>query len=290
MIELGVPSVCLSDPGFDVDVTISSDLGSLYQVWLGRLPLNDAVRSGRLEFMGPAAFTRRMPAVLQLSPVASMVSAASRHGAAMTDLGAQGDLPNTGFLGLPEPSADVQRLYDGDVDEVGYVMNLSKLWAYQPATNEGLFDLMRHAVQAGSLTFRQRGILVAACASALGDSYCSLAWGTRLAGEAGADVAGGVLRGDDDRLDASERALARWARQITRDPNATDSGDVQALRDAGYDDAQIFAITVFVALRIAFSTVNDALGARPDLRLAEAAPAPVRDAVTFGRSAAEGEG
>ncbi|MDQ3485407.1 MAG: hypothetical protein M3445_08370 [Actinomycetota bacterium] len=109
------------------------------------------------------------------------------------------------------------------------------------------------------------------------------AWGTKLAGEAGDAVAAGVLRGDDDRLDPSERALARWARQVTRDPNATGAGDVQALRDAGYADPQIFAITVFVALRMAFSTVNDALGARPDQELGETAPTPVRDAVTFGR-------
>jgi alkylhydroperoxidase family enzyme len=96
-------------------------------------------------------------------------------------------------------------------------------------------------------------------------------------------VAGSVLRGDDQRLDAAERALARWARQITRDPNATAAADVQGLRDAGYDDAQIFAITAFVALRIAFSTVNDALGARPDRALGETVPAAVREAVTFGR-------
>jgi len=84
-------------------------------------------------------------------------------------------------------------------------------------------------------------------------------------------------------LDPSERALARWARRVTRDPNLTDAADVDALRDAGFDDAQIFAITVFVALRIAFSTVNDALGLRPDRELREAAPAAVRDSVTFGR-------
>jgi SAM-dependent methyltransferase/alkylhydroperoxidase family enzyme len=197
-----------------------------------------------------------------------------------------GDEPGStdaGFLAVPETTADVQRLYDADVDEIGYVMNVSKLWAHQPATIEGLFDLLGQTVRAGSLTFRQRGILVTACASALGDSYCSLAWGKKLAGVAGDDLAGGVLRGDDENLDPSERALARWARQITRDPNATDARDVQALRDAGYDDVQIFAITVFVGLRIAFSTVNDALGARPDRALGETVPAPVRDAVTFGR-------
>ena len=57
----------------------------------------------------------------------------------------------------------------------------------------------------------------------------------------------------------------------------------QSLRDAGFDDAQIFAISVFVALRIAFSTVNDALGAQPDQQLGVDAPDAVRDAVTFGR-------
>jgi SAM-dependent methyltransferase/alkylhydroperoxidase family enzyme len=196
---------------------------------------------------------------------------------------------DAGFLGAAEMSADAQRLFDDDIEELGYVMNASKLWAHQPGTQIGLFELLGRTVRAGSLTLRQRGILVTACASALGDAYCSLAWGKKLAGEAGADLAGAVLRGDDDQLDDSERALARWARQITRDANATSAGDVQVLRDAGYDDGQIFAITVFVALRIAFSTVNDALGARPDRALGESAPAPVRDAVTFGRPVDVGE-
>jgi SAM-dependent methyltransferase/alkylhydroperoxidase family enzyme len=213
----------------------------------------------------------------------STATAASRTGA--------GDERPTeaGFLAAAEMSAEVQRLFDDDVDELGYVMNASRLWAHQPGTQAGLFELLGQVTRAGSLTFRQRGILVTACASALGDAYCSLAWGKKLAGEAGDDVAGSVLRGDDQQLDAAERALARWARQITRDPNGTDAGDVQALRDAGYDDAQIFAITAFVALRIAFSTVNDALGARPDRTLGETVPTSVRDAVTFGRPVDAGD-
>lgn len=223
------------------------------------------------------------------APIAVVGYVARKPAAARVGV-AEGRWPDSGFLDVPEPSAEVQRLYDDDVEQVGYIMNVSKLWAHQPSTQDGLFDLMGQVARAGSLTFRQRGILVAACASALSDSYCSLAWGTKLAGEAGADVAGCVLRGDDARLDLAERSLAGWARQITREPNATDAGDVQALRDAGYDDAQIFAITVFVALRIAFSTVNDALGARPDRALGEAAPSSVRDAVTFGRPIGVGEG
>lgn len=75
VVEAGEPSVCLEDPGFEVDVTMTSDFGSLYQVWLGRTPLKDALKSGRLEFIGPTAFTRRMGRVFRLSPLASIVRA-----------------------------------------------------------------------------------------------------------------------------------------------------------------------------------------------------------------------
>jgi hypothetical protein len=37
-----------------------------------------ALKSGKLEFDGPSALVRRMPEVLQLSPVAEMVSTVHR--------------------------------------------------------------------------------------------------------------------------------------------------------------------------------------------------------------------
>lgn len=70
VVESGIASVCVGDPGYRVDVTITADMASLYQVWLGRMPLSHAVRTGRVEFAGPSALTRRMPSVLKLSPVA----------------------------------------------------------------------------------------------------------------------------------------------------------------------------------------------------------------------------
>ena len=79
VVESGDPSVCLTDPGFDVDVVITSDLGALFQVWMGRLPLREATRDGRVQFSGPAALTRRMPRVFGLSPLAPIVVANSRR-------------------------------------------------------------------------------------------------------------------------------------------------------------------------------------------------------------------
>jgi hypothetical protein len=41
------------------------------------MPIQQAIRAGQLEFDGPRALTRRMPQVLQLSPVADLVRAAT---------------------------------------------------------------------------------------------------------------------------------------------------------------------------------------------------------------------
>jgi uncharacterized peroxidase-related enzyme len=191
-----------------------------------------------------------------------------------------------GFLGIPETTTEVQKMFDEDTAELGYVMNVSRLWAYQPTTVAGLFALLAQVNSGNSgerLGLRQRSILVTACASAFGDSYCSLAWGNKLAKASDAQTAARVVDGEDVGLSNGERAMALWARKVARDPNGTTAADVAELREAGFSDAQIFMITVFVALRLAFSTVNDALGLRPDAALRSTAPAILRDAVTFGR-------
>jgi len=187
------------------------------------------------------------------------------------------------FLAEPKPTEPAQQLYAEDLDGDGYVMNLTRLWAHAPAVHDGIVTLLGAAGTAGDLTFRQKCILVSATASTMGDSYCSLAWGTRLAGEAGDETAAAVLSGDDAGLEPTEQALARWARALARDPNGTTPDDVQALRDTGFTDDQIFAVTAYVGGRVAFSTVNDALGALPDAELMERVPEAVRAAVDWGR-------
>lgn len=191
--------------------------------------------------------------------------------------------PTIGFLGEPEPTPEGKLSFDEDIAELGYVMNVSRLWAYQPASMTGLFDLLRQVNSVDKLSVRERGILVAACAQAFGDSYCSLAWGGKLAAASDEHTAAAVLRGTDEGLSTCERAMAGWARKVARDPGRTTEADVQELRDAGWRDSQIFTMTVFVALRLAFSTVNDALGVLADAALRTTTPRVILDAVTYGR-------
>ncbi len=198
-------------------------------------------------------------------------------------------MSGSGFLGTPDPTPEAERLFEEDISDLGFVMNTSKLWAYQADTTADLFALIRKTVSGQGLSVRHRSVLVVACAAAMEDSYCSLVWGGRLADATDPETAGGVLRGDDSGLTPAEQALAAWARKVVGDPSRTTRHDVQELRDAGWTDAQIFAITTFVALRMAFSTVNDALGALPDSAYRSLTPRPVLDAVTYGRPIADGD-
>lgn len=77
VIEPDDVSVCLTDPGFEVDVTITSDLSTMFQVWLGRTPLADAMRDERVQVTGARVLVRSFARWFQLSPIAYAVRAAS---------------------------------------------------------------------------------------------------------------------------------------------------------------------------------------------------------------------
>lgn len=73
VVEHGVASICRQDPGMGVDLTLLSDVSTLYQVWLGAMPLPRALSTGDLQADGTSAWTRRLPTILRLSPVAPLV-------------------------------------------------------------------------------------------------------------------------------------------------------------------------------------------------------------------------
>ena len=89
---------------------------------------------------------------------------AERRTAATTSGLPEDESVASGFLPVVETTPAVQALYDDDVEELGFVMNVSRVWARDPKAKEDLFGLLGHTVRAGSLSFRQRGILVTATA------------------------------------------------------------------------------------------------------------------------------
>jgi uncharacterized peroxidase-related enzyme len=187
------------------------------------------------------------------------------------------------FLNEPN-TAEAAAYLEKDRVSSGYIMNLERAWAWRPDVAEGFALLRKQLLEQSSLTQREIALLVCATARALGDSYCSLAWGTRLAGMRGAAAVAAILHGmEPETSTAREVALRRWAERVVDDPNGSSSAEVENLRAAGLSDREIFEATVHIAFRLAFSAINGVLGARPDHQLVEAAPALVRAAVTYGR-------
>jgi len=191
------------------------------------------------------------------------------------------------FLGEPPASEATEAAYAEDRESDGYVGNVTRLWCWRPDLLTSFAELRASLMKNSALTDRDLAVLVIATVAEWNDSYCSLAWGPRLAELTDDETAAQVLTGRPaPALSEREAALAAWARQVVRDPNATTGEDVERLREVGLGDREIFEATTFIAFRLAFSTVNDALGAAPDRQLAEEASELVRAAVSYGRPAA----
>jgi DNA-binding HxlR family transcriptional regulator len=79
VLERHEVSVCLTDPGFDVDLLVTADLAAFHKVWLGRIALGDAMNEGLVQIDGPPVLARAFPRWLQWSPFADAVRAAAIH-------------------------------------------------------------------------------------------------------------------------------------------------------------------------------------------------------------------
>ncbi|HEX7082397.1 MAG TPA: helix-turn-helix domain-containing protein [Gammaproteobacteria bacterium] len=70
--EDGNVDVCLKDPGFEVDVTVSTTVRVLAEVWRGVRAIGDELRAGRLRIAGSPRHCRAFPRWLLLSAYASI--------------------------------------------------------------------------------------------------------------------------------------------------------------------------------------------------------------------------
>ncbi|NKQ35803.1 MAG: helix-turn-helix transcriptional regulator [Chloroflexi bacterium] len=69
-------SVCLTNPGFDVDVWVTADLSAFLQVWLGRLSFEQVLADGLVTVDGLPGLTAAFPTWFAYSLAAPAVRAA----------------------------------------------------------------------------------------------------------------------------------------------------------------------------------------------------------------------
>jgi len=70
-------SLCLADPGFEIDVTLRTDRAALYRTYLGRASLAEAKRAGNIAVDGSRSSVQAFFEAFRQSPVASIIAEAS---------------------------------------------------------------------------------------------------------------------------------------------------------------------------------------------------------------------
>jgi DNA-binding HxlR family transcriptional regulator len=77
VVDGGEVDLCLDDPGLEVDVTLSTNLRTMTQVWMGDISLGQARAKGLLKAIGSARLVRSLGSWLGASPFAHVAPAAA---------------------------------------------------------------------------------------------------------------------------------------------------------------------------------------------------------------------
>lgn len=72
-------SVCLSHPGFEIDMLVTADIATLFKVWLGRMEFSEAVHQQQIEIDAVPALARAFPDWFAYSYAVPAVRAGSRQ-------------------------------------------------------------------------------------------------------------------------------------------------------------------------------------------------------------------
>lgn len=72
LLERTGADLCLTDPGFEVDLYVDADLEAMTRVWLGDTPFSAAVQAKKIRMTGKSAIVRQFPSWLLLSHFAAV--------------------------------------------------------------------------------------------------------------------------------------------------------------------------------------------------------------------------
>lgn len=149
-----------------------------------------------------------------------------------------------------------QPLLEAVNKQIGSVPNLFRVVANSPAALEGYLG-MSGALAKGALPAQTRERIALAVAEINGCNYCLAAhtyMGKNLAKLDDAEIAANRSGASND---AKADAAVRFAALVTRARGHVDANAVQAVRLAGYSDAQIVEIVQHVALNTWTNYLNE---------------------------------
>jgi uncharacterized peroxidase-related enzyme len=186
-----------------------------------------------------------------------------------------------------EATGATAELYDGDRERFGFLPNFTRAFSLRPEVY-AMWLQLNGAIKA-RMDARRYELATLAAARRLRSSYCALAHGAVLADRFMDPEA--VTAAIEDHhaagLDEVDVAVMDLADKVAADATSVGDADIGRLRSLGLSDADVCDVVLAAAGRSFFSKTLDALGVEPDAKYGELDP-PLRDALTVGRSLADG--
>ncbi|MBX2833162.1 MAG: carboxymuconolactone decarboxylase family protein [Rhodospirillales bacterium] len=165
-----------------------------------------------------------------------------------------------------------QPLLEGVNNLLGSVPNLFRLTANSPAALEGYLGL-NGALSKGALDAQTRERIALAVAQLNGCNYCLSAHtylGKNLAKLDDGEIAANRNGGSTDH---KANAAVGFAVALVKKRGQVSETDVQAVKDAGYSEAELVEIVAHVALNTLTNYLNEAFGTPIDFPVVSAAAA-----------------
>jgi uncharacterized peroxidase-related enzyme len=178
----------------------------------------------------------------------------------------------------------VRELYDADREQYGYVPNFTKVFSLRPEVYQAWAGL-NGAIKSG-MALRTYELATLAAARRRRSSYCCLAHGKVLRDKFFAPGALAQIADDHHHtadLDPVDVAVMDFADRAAEAPTQVTADDIDALRDVGLSDQDIFDVVLATAARCFFSTVLDAVGAEADTQFRTSLEPELQAVLTVGR-------
>jgi uncharacterized peroxidase-related enzyme len=151
--------------------------------------------------------------------------------------------------------------------KMGAVPNLTRVMAASPAVLEGYLGLSG-ALGGGALPAQVKEQLALTVGEANGCEYCVSAH-SFLGKKAGLSLEAVLDARRGSAADAGPNALVRFARTVLDRRGTVSDADVQAVRDAGYGDAELAEVVAHVALNVFTNFLNNVARTPVDFPKAE---------------------
>ena len=181
-----------------------------------------------------------------------------------------------------EAKGDVQAMYARSEARYGYVPNYTKVFCHRPEILS-LWSRLLSEIQR-PMDKRRFELVTFAAANALESSYCSLAHGQALAEFfSSEDIQAIANNSRPGPLSDAELAMTDLSRKVALGASAVEARDIEALKEHGLTDAEIFDIVAASAGRAFLSKLVEGLGADADAAFLDI-DSPLRESLTVGRS------